>query len=251
MRKIKIFNQKKQPAFTIAELLMSTVILGVVAMLTIPVLLSHYSKNINAFGLKKSYSTINQALQKMTLDYDTSGNIENTGFFNSTDTFLGDNFIKYIKIAKNCQLGSGCFTPYISPNFDSSVMIPYTSIMGNHYSFITTDNMAYMLETTGSGCVNTFDGASSTGHSSQMSSICGKLWVDVNGLKKPNRYGSDIFLFYITNGKIASLYPAGGRDDAKEQWSNDGINVLHCKKNESTGYACAGRIIGQDWEIKY
>lgn len=244
-------NKSTVSAFTLAELILSMVIIGVIAMMTIPVMISHYSKDIMAFGLKKSYSTINQALEKMSVDGGTSGNIEGTGFFNSTDTFLGDNFIKYVKVSKNCEMGLGCFANNIGLNFNSTATVPYTSVMGNHYSFITTDNMSYMLQSTGVGCINSFDGAASTGHSRHMTAICGKLWVDVNGLKKPNRYGNDIFLFYITNGVVPMLYPAGGRDDAKKQWSTDGINVTGCSKSDIDGYACAGRVIGQDWEIRY
>lgn len=244
-------NKSVFSAFTIAELVLSFVILGIVAVFTMPVIMGHYSKDFMAYGLKKSYSTINQALQKMTADYDTSDNIENTGFFNSTDTFLGDNFVKYFKVSKNCGLNPGCFPAEIGLNFNSKTTIPYTTLIGNHYSFITNDNMAYILQTTGTGCISNFDGAFSTGYSGHMSSICAKLWVDVNAFRGPNKYGTDIFLFYITNGIIPSLYPAGGRDDAKKQWSNDGINITGCSATDTDGYACAGRVIGQDWSILY
>lgn len=244
-------KNNKNNAFTLAETLIALVVIGVVAAMTIPLLMNYYNKNLMGFALKKSFSVMNQCLLGIAAQNDVNSDIDNSGFFNSTDTFLGDNFVKYLKVAKNCGVGSGCFSSDIGANYNSQSKVAAADIIGNHYSFITTDNMAYMLQSTGSGCSSSFDGASSRLYTKQMTEICGKLWVDVNGFKGPNNYGRDIFLFYITNGITPSLYPAGGRDDAKKQWSTDGVNVIGCDSNDTSGYACAGRVIGEGWEVNY
>lgn len=233
-------------AFSLAEVLLALTILGVVFAMLIPTLVTQYNKTAYAVALKRSYSMINQVLLRVASDLATINNLEATGIFYGSDTLLGDNLVRYLKISKNCGTSIGCFASEIGPNFNSKYKVPTSTITGSHYSFITMDNMSYIVESTGVGCVSSFKGASSTGHSNHMSAICGRLWVDVNGLKEPNNYGRDIFLFYITNGVTPGLYPAGGEDDALKQWTNN-----TCRSVEIDGYACAGRVIGESWDITY
>ena len=67
-----------------------------------------------------------------------------------------------------------------------------------------------------------------------MKQTCGEIVIDVNGLKKPNAYGRDTFLFYITkkNGitdfnRISSL--CGQLSSALSTFSS--INGI-CMPNE-------------------
>ena len=55
--------------FTLAEVLITLGIIGVVAALTIPVLISNYKKNVAETRLAKFYSTINQAIKMAEVDY--------------------------------------------------------------------------------------------------------------------------------------------------------------------------------------
>lgn len=254
LMKFYIFNIKsgRRKAFTLAEVLITLLIIGIIAAAVIPTLIDHFHKDMMAISLRKCYSTINQTLLAMTAEYDVNGDMNATGFFNGTDTLLGDNLVKYIKISKNCKTATGCFPPFMGDSFPPHTpKVASSSITGTHYSFITNDNMSYMVQPTGSGCIANFNGASSTHVSNHMNQICGLLWVDVNAFKPPNTYGGDIFLFYITNGVTPSLYPAGGRDDSKMQWSSDGVTAINCTKATPGGYACAGRIVDEDWQINY
>lgn len=51
---------KTNPAFTLAEVLITLGIIGVVAALTIPVLTQNYKKRVVETRLQKFYSTINK-----------------------------------------------------------------------------------------------------------------------------------------------------------------------------------------------
>ncbi len=55
--------KQKRSAFTLAEVLITLGIIGIVAALTLPMLTAHYRKRVIETRLKKFYSTINQAIE--------------------------------------------------------------------------------------------------------------------------------------------------------------------------------------------
>ncbi len=85
-----------------------------------------------------------------------------------------------------------------------------------------------------------------------MTQICSEFDFDINGPKKPNRLGRDVFLFFITNGKGALLYPFGGMDDhygGTNYWWNNGSD--QCSTANKNGYLCTGRVMEKGWEMDY
>lgn len=62
-------NLGSAQAFTLAEVLITLGIIGVVAALTIPTLIQNYKKREVETSLKKIYTTVNQAIKKAELDY--------------------------------------------------------------------------------------------------------------------------------------------------------------------------------------
>lgn len=61
-------THKKEHAFTLAEVLITLGIIGIVAALTMPMLLSNYRKQVVETRLAKFYSTMNQAIQQSEVD---------------------------------------------------------------------------------------------------------------------------------------------------------------------------------------
>ena len=60
--------------FTLAEVLITLGIIGVVAAITLPVLIQNYQKQVTAEGVKKAYSELNQVIEMAKADYgDPSG----------------------------------------------------------------------------------------------------------------------------------------------------------------------------------
>ena len=58
----------KKSAFTLAEVLVTLSIIGVVAAMTMPILIKNYQKHVLVNQLKKSYSVISQIFNKMMAD---------------------------------------------------------------------------------------------------------------------------------------------------------------------------------------
>ena len=63
------WNNSRKIAFTLAEVLITLGIIGVVAALTIPTLMANHRKQVVETRLAKFYSTINQAIKMAEVDY--------------------------------------------------------------------------------------------------------------------------------------------------------------------------------------
>ena len=80
------------------------------------------------------------------------------------------------------------------------------------------------------------------------------MFIDVNGYKKPNIIGRDIFRFEL--GQDGTLYPMGGKDSSIFSGFTDSAwrttNSWHgCKDKSSYGLGCAGRIRESNWVMNY
>lgn len=91
---------KKQKAFTMAEVLITIGIIGVVAAMTLPTLMGAYKKSVTENKLKVMYSTLSNALQKINSDYDLA--------FTPTEIIPNPGFSK--------DLSKRVFEHYIAPH---------------------------------------------------------------------------------------------------------------------------------------
>ena len=101
-----------------------------------------------------------------------------------------------------------------------------------------------------------------------MCGSAGSIYIDVNGNRKPNEFGKDIFSFYIT--ERGQLAPYGGNDYAIYQASSNltqenidkykanGSSGGYCDDTSRTigytgpGLSCAGLLIDQlNWKMDY
>lgn len=94
---------KKKKAFTLAEVLITLGIIGIVAAMTMPVIIEKHQKKVVATSLKKFYTSINQAVQQSVVDngdiiywtYPTTSNS-----FQETLAFYDTYLRKYINALK-------------------------------------------------------------------------------------------------------------------------------------------------------
>ena len=253
---------RKRLAFTLAEVLIVLGIIGLIAEMTIPTLMADFQKQMQIVGLKKAYSEINQAVVQMAIAGGCPIDLSCNDVFNNTsgDPFVattktGNEFKKYFKLAKDCGATEEtnpppepCFSPTTSYYFDGSGGRSFAACM--FYSFTTVDGFNIMVDGNGF-CVD-----KSPDHTNyNTNQVCGSVYVDVNGFKKPNNMGRDIFEFYITNGKGPAIYPRGGSEllDSPSDWSwsdSSGTPQL-CTPSKPYGWYCAARIMEQGWQMKY
>lgn len=253
-----MFRKKQKIGFTLAEVLITLGIIGVVAALTIPTLVNNYQKQEYLTGLKKAYTEWNQALVKIASDMGCAGDLACTGLFASSgtsSTSLGDALVGYFNVVKNCGIAAdqGCWATSTNAYIDGSSATNYTyDSLTTDYKFVTSDGMSFTVVNLSNDCdTPTY----SSGQTGNMTQTCAVVRMDVNGQKSPNMVGRDTFVFFITNGKGTLLYPRGGADDKYQgtvRWWRDNSGALvGCYPGYKWGYFCGGRIIEEGWQMNY
>ncbi len=219
---IVIHSFPSHNGFTLAETLITLVIIGVIAALTVPTLINKTQNNENASRVKKAYSVLQNSIHKIALDEGYPQG--DYSFVSDTNSFF-DAFEKSVSTMKRCKGSNGCFVSSIHKLNGGS-----DSIHANTNAVITTDGIAYTFAY-GYGNKGEFGVLPE-----DLDKFLGRFWVDVNGDKKPQIIGKDLFAFVLIQGK--GILPAG--------YGNDGVN---CNKN-SSGYACSAKVI-KEGEINY
>ena len=220
---------KRKYAFTLAEVLITLGIIGIVAALTMPALIADYKKKEDAAKLKKAYTIINQAFKLSEVDngpsehWASAYDIGASAYYNQywKPYFQGPSLCK-----KYQECGYTSHTPWKTLRGDTSgTVADMESASNSRVFFYTNDGILYGIFT-------------SSGDMTAANSI---IYIDINGGKKPNVYGRDLFRFTRVPGK--GILPSGysGTDEDINQ---------NCSKTGSGEY-CAAKIMRDGWEIKY
>ncbi len=209
----------KKAAFTLAEVLITLGIIGVVAAMTMPSLIQNYQEKATVTKLKKCYSLVSQAYVSILNDEGGSDTLQA-----GDDLEMMEKFGKYLKYQKTCGRNKGCF-----PN------VTYKSVTGNGYSKWeddTTDRSRAILT---DGTLIMFNKSAMWG-GNEGNYLYAQIYVDIKGFKGPNQLGRDFFYFYINPEKIV---PAGAK--ALEEKNEDQKFTKNCI--QQNGYACAAWVI--------
>ena len=218
-------NVKKIKAFTLAEVLVTLMIIGVIAAMTIPTLNQNTKNNEMVAGCLKAYSTLSQAVERMKPDYGPIGfgtkwNDEEV-FWKGQNKDYQEGFAHEFNTVKVCGKNEkGCNWEGIPKRLNGT---PHTnSYDGYNYNLIANDGMTYNY--------SKGDCSGEKGMSADRSKrTMGRFIVDVNGNKGPNRFGYDLYFFCLIKGE--GVIPAGADNDS-----------AGCVKG-GTGIDCAAKVI--------
>ena len=186
--------------FTLAEVLITLGIIGVVAAMTLPTLISNARYKELETGLKRSYSLIAQALNMYQAETGERLLPENVGRHE-----LKPILIKYMKVARDCAWGAEnsqdtLYKACIPTNYSDTSKNP--KIYKNFNGSSNTIGMAYFDD----GQFVLVDGSLILIENNGGERLF--ISVDVNGyLKSPNRLGQDLFMFQID--EKGNLLPMG------------------------------------------
>lgn len=220
----------KKKGFTLAEILITLGIIGIVAAMTIPTLISNYKKKGYSTKIKKFYSLMNQAIQLSTIE---NGNTISwayperswtgegmSGSKEELKKFWGIYFAPYIKTmsAESCDY-------YVS--YDG-VKHPQQT-----YTLYFQDGSSLMI---------------------RSSDAAVDFHFDVNGKQEPNKSGRDIFQFLIffKTGKFTPYIYTGLIDEDSEEFTldmNDRDNILKLCRDLNGAY-CSQLLFFDNWEFK-
>jgi len=203
--------------FTLAEVLITLVIVGVVAAFTIPTLVNNTKKQEYVAGLKKANSVLSQAVYK--IGQNKGYPVGDYSFFNDVD-FI-DEFAKVVNVNKKCSNMIDCFGRHFSG---------YKWLNGAGVSAMTENNSVVTSDGQMFTHVRNF-GLSFGLSGEDTSNALGRIVVDINGQKNPNQFGYDTFLFYIVDKK--GIVPAGAN------------STSDCIANGS-GQTCAAKVLKEN-----
>lgn len=205
--KLSTMSQLYTPfsAFTLAEVLITLAIIGVVAAITIPTLMNKISDAETTAKLKKEYSILSQAA--MNAANENGGSLANACAADSDSICFGNLFKPYLKTVKYCP-GDGtkdCW--HKSGEFYFFDDTPIDQNWSGYITVILSDGTLISFTGLNANCVSAPD------EIYKATSFCGYSYVDINGFKKPNTLGKDIFEFkYTPNSVIPSGSPQITKD---------------------------------------
>ena len=215
--------------FTLAEVLITLAIIGVVAALTIPVLVQKYQKNALYTHFMKTYNTLSSAF---TASINKNGDMDDWEVIDGPE-FLEKYLIPFVKYTKYCEQGSECY------DLTSAKIID-----GKQQAIPEGQELPVWVLADGSDIVYFPDGV---GEDSNGQLQAAMFMVDTNGKKGPNIFGQDIFFFVIGHNKVGGYLAITGEDAPV---------TAGCDPNNSTdemtqlGITCVDRIL-KEGKIDY
>ncbi|MBR1373880.1 type II secretion system protein [bacterium] len=179
--------------FTLAEVLITLGIIGVVAALTIPTLMQKIDNRETISKFKKFASVFSQALA---LSVAENGTVDKWNINLDTQTCPQD-LANRLKPYLNLSVDIGCSpSDYVA---DEVKFLNGNIYAGNNYN----DYVGYYKMLLSDGSLIWFRGNISCSHSDlDTPNVCAIFWIDVNGKKSPNQIGKDIFLLLMQKDKI-------------------------------------------------
>ena len=164
---------KKIKSFTLAEVLITLVVIGIIAAITVPVVMANHRKTETAARVKKFYSMMSEVVARSEIE-------------SGLKTYEWDYGI------------SGCYNYDESTRFYETYILPYISYMkvekledGNSY-YDKISNIP-----SGKELLNNLPAYYLNDGSIMFVNECNELvGFDANGEKGPNEWGRDIFNFY-------------------------------------------------------
>lgn len=207
-------------AFSLAEVLITLMIIGIIAGMTIPALKKDSMNKTVATNLKKIYSELNQSFS-MVLAENFTNRVCRTGLFDDAGTFEEEFVMKKLNVTTVCSAGSA------SKCFGNS------NLIGSEKSYLLTSGIAVAFLAPENAC----DAANAANL---------RVFVDVNGPTPPNKGGTDQFLLGV-NG-FGSVFVGSTSDDVGGYTSEACGNATD---DYNAAWACAIQIQRDGWEVKY
>ena len=216
---------KKKNAFTLAEVLITLGIIGIVAAMTMPAIIQKNTEKTTVARLKKVYSTLSQAYLGV-LSRDGSPDEWNLPYYTEDDggQYILDKFKPWLKIIKDCGTREkGCYTEGTNDTQGNTAA-----------KAILNDGICLSFKVWQNQCLSSF------GNVQQVKNICGIIEVDINCLKNPNKQGHDIFRFFLTKDRI---FPYGtALQDSGDLDNPSRLSFAYCAKYKG-GMGCTAWVL--------
>ncbi|MBO5435224.1 type II secretion system protein, partial [bacterium] len=220
LRRVPNYNQKfelptfikvgKKAAFTLAEVLVTLGIVGIVAAMTLPMLAKNYQFYVRQQQFKKAYAALNIASQKTQIDFgegvqcyqpDVTGNTNR-----SHCAYFFNELIKNLQLAQVCEgdalekgcLGSSYRTELLAEKHGWNVEQYKSGCSGWATEHIEKEAIVYVSSSGFLFIPYTYGGGDRLRPNKYTAPI---ILLDVNGKKGPNKWGHDVMVLHYYKRK--------------------------------------------------
>ena len=227
-RKVRGGFATRKAAFTLAEVLITLGIIGVVAAMTLPTLIQNYKRKEATTRLKKGYSVLSQAITQSIVANGEIQYWEKTG-----EQFSEDGSSDYVA---NGELSYNFFMKYLAPymkyiKIDKAVELEDPDAVHEYELKVTLADGSILYVHNG-GCMD--------------------LRLDINGDNRPNKFGYDIFTFVLCSVSDQALAWCG----PKRNFCSYNFGTLKTRaqalaacKSENVS-SCSRLLEIDNWEFK-
>ena len=229
----------KHHGFTLAEVLITLGIIGVVAAMTLPVLIQNYQKKATATSVKKAYSELNQIIDRAKADYGDPSGWDYYGE-DELDKWVQTYIEPYVKVIASgtCPLARKCLG--ISSMYHLGYNVASNSANPRIPQYLVVkggDSVAYAFFR--------YDG------------VVTRVRVYIRNPRKFAFVGKDVFTFIFDKKKQNPMFEPYGLGTSREDLLADRkmwAGACNSKASGSgywlPGDACSAVIMLDGWEIK-
>ncbi len=226
--KICPIGPSRKFAFTLAEVLITLGIIGIVAALVMPGFISQHNKNVTITKLKEAYSIFSQTIDAA---------VSHEGEIAAWDTTLSNQeFVqKYISPYLKTEKCSNYYIAPLLPGLEHNLYSPWDYRNNNLQTYCINNGMTFT-------------------YTNKFADIDGVyISVDLNGKAGPNRAGADVFTFEAdkTKNRLIAYHEGYSRSNLTTPGKTRGsCNTEHTNWYiHSYGANCAALIILDGWKI--
>ncbi len=228
---------KNKTAFTLAEVLITLGIIGVVAAMTLPALITKHQQQVTVSALKKNYSILSNAVSQAKSIYgdDLFSWPAFPDYYNNQKSI---NHKELLNILKNSGVNIIDITDKHQPQYTVVSFCgveKYKKTNGEDYGTgAGGSTIAWgMLPDSACWAVNGIKYPNTSEYALDT------FFIDINGAKRPNKLGRDLFVFSLKrNGQVIPY------ESSRATWA-------HCSNYwQASGFACAEKIMQDGWQVK-
>lgn len=246
-----MFKKSKKFAFTLADVLMALMIIGVIASITIPVTMAHVRRTEIENRLEQTYSILNNALTRSVADNGPIDTWEEMKMTESSQgvsffqTYLAPHLVFARELGKYTFEEMGYTSDIKKPNGDSVFSSPVTGT-GKKITMLALNN-GTSISNFGSWLFTMKDGTE------QYYAV--NYLIDVNGPKGPNVMGRDAFFFKLVLIGDDKRFKLAGDTKEKIYYADNRTEIIKTTREEimedckTEGDYCGALIQQNGWKV--